>query len=185
MRRLKLVHRGKHGPEELSVELSGDRCVLSRGDSTEIAEATLLPDGRLSLRFEDGRQVCGRVLPAGAGEVEVLTGRGSRRLSLAEPLRDRLMHSAHAADGEVADEEVRALIPGRVVYVNVSVGDEVAAGELLLVLEAMKMQNEIRTERGGTVTAVHVESGKPVEGGTLLAVVRSGEPSEAGASTPG
>ncbi len=59
-------------------------------------------------------------------------------------------------------------MPGRVVEVAVAAGDRVEAGSLLLVLEAMKMQNEIRASRGGLVTRVVVEAGKAVEGGALL-----------------
>ena len=53
----------------------------------------------------------------------------------------------------------------------VAAGDRVEARSLLLVLEAMKMQNEIRTVRGGLVTRVLAEAGKVVDGGALLAVV--------------
>ena len=67
-------------------------------------------------------------------------------------------------------------MPGRVVQVTVAVGDRVEPGALLLVLEAMKMQNEIRTVRGGTVLRVDVEPGRTVDGGAPLAVVRSEEP---------
>ena len=63
-------------------------------------------------------------------------------------------------------------MPGRVVEVAVAAGDRVEPRSLLLVLEAMKMQNEIRCARGGLVTRVAVEAGKAVEGGALLAVVR-------------
>jgi len=65
-------------------------------------------------------------------------------------------------------------MPGRVVEVGVVEGDRVDAGGLLLVLEAMKMQNEIRAARGGIVTRVAAETGKAVEGGTLLLVLRPG-----------
>ena len=67
-----------------------------------------------------------------------------------------------------AAEDVLAPLPGVVLSVNVNVGDAVKANQVLLVFEAMKMENEIVATRAGTVKAVHVakgdmlESGKPV-----------------------
>jgi biotin carboxyl carrier protein len=172
MRRVRLIYRGPDGPETLEVEADGWRCALKRGNEIEHAELARLPDGRVSLLFESGRQICGRLGEAAQGEVELSTRGKIRRLSLAEPLRDRLAHAGEHGSGQAADEEIRAQMPGRVVEVAVSAGDRVEARSLLLVLEAMKMQNEIRTVRGGLVTRVAVEAGKAVEGGALLAVVR-------------
>jgi biotin carboxyl carrier protein len=59
-------------------------------------------------------------------------------------------------------------MPGRVVEVRVAEGQEIRAGEPLLVLEAMKMQNEIQAERDGTVRKLHVAAGDAVDGGDLL-----------------
>jgi biotin carboxyl carrier protein len=168
MERAVYVYRGEGDPEEIVIERRGSTCSFRRGGQVEHADAAELGDGRLSLVFEDGRQICGRVAPAATGLVAVVQGSTAYRLSLAEPLTDRL---AHAQGGEHAGDEredVRALMPGRVVEVAVRVGETVPAGGLLLVLEAMKMQNEIRSARGGTVLSAPVEKGKAVEGGALL-----------------
>lgn len=173
MKRLTFIHRGEAGPAEIALVLDGPRCAFTVEGRTVEAEAKRLPDGRLSLLFDDGRQVCGRVLARNGGEVEVSTGAGSRRIALAEPLRDRLAHPAGAGAGESEGEEVRALMPGRVVEVAVCPGDRVEPGGLLLVLEAMKMQNEIRAVRGGRVVHVEVVPGRPVEGGARLVVLQA------------
>ncbi len=68
--------------------------------------------------------------------------------------------------------QVRAAIPGLIASVAVAVGDEVAAGDQLLVLEAMKMENEITAPMSGTVTAVHVSPGDAVEKGAPLAELK-------------
>jgi biotin carboxyl carrier protein len=173
MRRFTFIYRGDSAPEELSIQLDGSRCTLSRAGRTERAEMARLPDGRVSLLLEGGRQICGRILPRGGGELEVVTGAASYRIELAEPLRDRLAHQAdHGLEPE-QDEEIRALMPGRVVEINVAAGERVAAGALVLVLEAMKMQNEIRTVRGGTVLRLQCEAGQAVDRGMLLASVRA------------
>ena len=63
------------------------------------------------------------------------------------------------------------MIPGRVVAVAVAPGDVVAAGQTLLVVEAMKMQNELRTPRDGTVERVAVGVGETIDLGDLLMVI--------------
>jgi biotin carboxyl carrier protein len=68
--------------------------------------------------------------------------------------------------------EVRAIIPGRVVAVSVAEGDEVEVGQQLLVIEAMKMQNELRSPRAGRVERLAVGSGQTVELGALLLVIQ-------------
>jgi biotin carboxyl carrier protein len=172
MRRFRFVYRGLQGAEELGVEIDGVRCAVQRGDGIERGEIVRLPDGRISLLLESGRQICGRLAPASDGEVELSAGGRVRRVALAEPLRDRLAHAADNDPRASGEEEIRALMPGRVVEVVVAAGDRVEARSLLLVLEAMKMQNEIRASRAGLVTRVVVEAGKAVEGGALLAVIK-------------
>jgi pyruvate carboxylase subunit B len=59
-------------------------------------------------------------------------------------------------------------MPGLVVRINVSVGDKVEAGQGIVVMEAMKMENELRATGGGTVKSVDVTVGTAVEKGTVL-----------------
>ncbi|HEV2290357.1 MAG TPA: biotin/lipoyl-containing protein [Gemmatimonadales bacterium] len=63
---------------------------------------------------------------------------------------------------------LKAPMPGLVVRVPVGVGDTVAAGAGVVVLEAMKMENELRAQAGGRVSAVHVRPGQAVEKGQVL-----------------
>jgi acetyl-CoA/propionyl-CoA carboxylase biotin carboxyl carrier protein len=88
-------------------------------------------------------------------------------------LLDLLSHAAGSGP-DSGEEEVRALMPGRVLEVRVQEGDRVEPGQVLIVLEAMKMQNEIRVSSGGVVTRCAVSAGEAVEGRALLLVVRSG-----------
>ena len=168
MERIVFVYRGENGPEDIVVERRGSFCSLARGGSIERTDLATLPDGRLSLLFEDGRQVSGRVAVAGPGAVMVVSSGIGRRLELAEPLRDRLAHAFQNDPGGGGQEEVRAPMPGRVVAVSVALGETVEPHGLLMVLEAMKMQNEIRSEHGGTVLRLDVENGRTVESGALL-----------------
>ena len=65
-------------------------------------------------------------------------------------------------------EAVNAPMPGNILKVNVNVGDAVKSGTVLVVLEAMKMENEIMAPADGTVAAVSVAQGASVEAGTVL-----------------
>lgn len=64
---------------------------------------------------------------------------------------------------------IRAPMPGKVVKVLVETGAEVAEGQGVVVIEAMKMENELRATKAGTVVALTVKEGQTVEGGTELA----------------
>tara|TARA_R110000868_G_scaffold334495_8_gene595216 strand:- start:5070 stop:5579 length:510 start_codon:yes stop_codon:yes gene_type:complete len=70
------------------------------------------------------------------------------------------------ANGEAGDLVTQ--MPGKVVQISVKPGDKVTEGETLLILEAMKMENEIKTSVSGTVKAVHVEVGQALEQGVLM-----------------
>lgn len=70
--------------------------------------------------------------------------------------------------------EIRAMIPGRVASVAISVGDPVSAGQTLLVVEAMKMQNDLRSPHAGVVERVAVGAGDTIELGQLLAILAVG-----------
>ena len=66
---------------------------------------------------------------------------------------------------------LRSPIPGRVAKLLARAGDKVAAGQTLVVLEAMKMENELRAPRAGTVSDVRCAEGAPVEAGQDLATI--------------
>ena len=85
-------------------------------------------------------------------------------------LRRRATREPDAAETS-GPAEIRAIIPGRVAAVRVTAGDEVEAGRTLLVVEAMKMQNELRAPRAGTVERVAVGEGETIENGDLLVVL--------------
>jgi biotin carboxyl carrier protein len=67
--------------------------------------------------------------------------------------------------------KVTCPLPGTVLSINVKEGDTVAAGQTLLVLEAMKMENNIDAERGGVVKSINVQAGATVMEGEVLLVI--------------
>ena len=86
-------------------------------------------------------------------------------------LRERASRDRTAAGAAGGPLEIRAIIPGRIVAVAVVPGDTVQAGQTLLAVEAMKMQNELRAPRAGTVTRVPAGAGATVEVGDVLVVL--------------
>lgn len=68
-------------------------------------------------------------------------------------------------------EKITSPMPGTILSVNVAAGDSVQEGTVLLILEAMKMENEIMAPRAGKVVSVQVEKGATVESGAVLVVI--------------
>lgn len=75
-----------------------------------------------------------------------------------------------AANGE--GEKISAPMPGTILSVNVKTGDAVKKGDVLMILEAMKMENEIMAGADGVVTSVGVSAGTAVETGTVLCTIK-------------
>ena len=88
------------------------------------------------------------------------------------PIEDERGRLARLATGGAAggggDAAITSVMPGVVKEVLVATGDAVEAGQPLLILEAMKMENEIRAPRAGTVEQIHAEAGQAVEKGATL-----------------
>jgi biotin carboxyl carrier protein len=146
-------------PGEIFVEPYGDGRVVVHGPDGDDRWAWLDYKERLA----DGRAI-----------VEVVVAGWRFELEVEDDARATLRERATRARDEAAATgplDLRAAIPGRVVAVSVAAGDEVEAGATVLVVEAMKMQNELRAPRGGRVQRVAVGAGDRIELGDLLVVI--------------
>ncbi len=85
--------------------------------------------------------------------------------------RHRRGHGSEAGGGGTGEQAITAPMPGRVARVLVAPGDEVAARQPCVVVEAMKMENELRAPRAGRIRSVSIEPGMPVEAGRVLVVI--------------
>jgi biotin carboxyl carrier protein len=90
-------------------------------------------------------------------------------IAVTDPRRLRAAESAAAhADGSV---QIIAQMPGKIVRVQVEVGSQVEAGDGVLVVEAMKMQNEMKSPKAGRVALLNAKAGETVNAGAVLAVI--------------
>jgi len=132
------------------------RCQV--GDQALVVEALALGDGRWLLR-SDGQQA---LAYAAARDRTVYLWLDGQQVSIthAEP-RPRRRSGAGTGD-------LTAPMPGQVVEVRVTVGQQVSAGAVLLVLEAMKMEIRINAPTDGVISALHVTAGQLVQRGQRL-----------------
>lgn len=108
-------------------------------------------------------------LPESGRRIDVVVGTARYSVTLTDPKRLRSAAGLVGHGDDVA--RIVAPMPGKVVRVLVAVGDQVNAGAGIVVVEAMKMQNEMKTPKAGKVAAMSAEVGATVNAGDVLAVV--------------
>jgi biotin carboxyl carrier protein len=153
--------------EQIDVERVPGGFEIGRGTDKVQVDLIRLDGAIASMRYvKDGRNFT----------VSFERGEGRRwRLAVGERTFDlEALTPVEAVEAEAAavsagPSRLTAPIPGKVVKVHVAVGDEVRAGQPLVVLEAMKMENELSSEQAGRVTAIHVRPGQTVNAGDALA----------------
>ena len=153
------------GERTHTVRVDGDRAEVDGVPMTVLAT----PGGRTLVRPADGHgQVCvtldGQAFAAAAsvgGEATALEVRTAQAAQLAEAL-------AVGRAGGAAGSRLKAPMPGRVVRVLVAPGQAVERGAPVIIVEAMKMENEMYAPASGTVLVVHVSEGATVDAGQLL-----------------
>jgi biotin carboxyl carrier protein len=137
-------------------------------DSIDEWAVSWLDRGRGIARLQRGAVTLTAVIE-GAGAEWQVSLRGRRIPVVVQTWREQLLAEAEAVAGARSGPiDIRATLPGLVVAVAVAVGTEVAPGDDLLTVEAMKMQNEVRAPRAGRVAEISVASGQTVATGDLL-----------------
>ena len=160
------------GAERLAVELrrEGGRVFAEVGGRAYELEARETGEGEYLILHEGRVYDCRVSVEEGARGAAVVSLRGrAYSVKLTDPKRLRGAGVAHGADAGRA--QVVAPMPGKVVRVLVEAGEQVEAGQGVVVVEAMKMQNEMKSPKGGTVTELRAEAGATVNAGDVLAVI--------------
>ncbi len=148
---------------ELTIEVDGEVLDADYHEVDQLGQAHLLCDGKSFAVSVEGDDT--RVAVTIAGHVYDIE------------IEDERERAAHAAEREAAKRGgvVKAVMPGVVVELLVAPGDEVQEGQPLLILEAMKMQNEIEATTDAVVEAVHVKAGEAVASGAPLVTLAGRE----------
>jgi propionyl-CoA carboxylase alpha chain len=170
-----------------NARMPDQQIVFGRGDTDLDIRYSSLRDGRF--RFADGSHARIHAWSAGSIDVEIDGRRAQARVTGAG---DRLIVQTPRGDvdlvirprfvdpgGEDTAGGFVARMPGKVIDLRVSVGDEVRAGQTLIVLEAMKMEHPMNATEDGVVAEVRVHEGEQVESGALLLVVEPHETPDA------
>lgn len=163
------TYRALVGDQEFDITLEEGQLVVD-GEAKDYT-FEVLRDGYVSL-IVDGQSVPISVESAGADSFRV-TINGQRTEVQVKDERDLLIEEFGLGEDQAAGGEVRAPMPGLVLELLVEEGDEVEAEQGLLVLEAMKMENELKAPAAGVVRAIHATSGEAVDKDALLVEIEA------------
>jgi len=162
------VHlNGMGGSKKRTVELEaeGESYRVSLDGQVVSVDATLIAEGTVSVLL-DGQSFVVHITPSLDGKIKLQTGPHEYTAELLDPRAWRgRRHGALEAEGR---QQITAPMPGKVIRVLVNAGDEVEAGQGLVVVEAMKMQNEIRSPKKGKVERLQAKEGQNVNAGEIL-----------------
>lgn len=160
-RSVAIERAGSH--ERFRVTVDGDVAVVDVRRSSEFGLSLVFPDA-------DHRGVCIALAP-GTAPGEMLAYLRGRSVPVTVNGRRTGRGAADTGVGAHGEQKVIAPMPGRVMRVLVAAGDEVEARQPVVVVEAMKMENELRSPKTGRVKDVSVEPGASVEAGRVLMVI--------------
>ena len=153
-------------------EKSGDGYEFSIGETTYSVSAAPLSNGSFAFLVDNRSNLA----IISRDERGLTIGLGGETYHLENPDDDEESSGGHA--GGDGNGSVQSPMPGNIVAVNVAGGDQVSAGQAVVVIESMKMQNEITASIDGTVTAVHCSVGDQVGLGDLLVEIEPAESDE-------
>jgi biotin carboxyl carrier protein len=161
--------QGQKEAVPVDIEPAGEnRFKLTHGGKTFIVDALTLEHGAVSM-LVDGHSY-GVEFDEQGDEVQVMVRGQVTRIDVADERRLRL-RAGSAAFSVEGKQVIGAPMPGKVVKVLVKLGDEVKEGQGLVVIEAMKMENELKSPKAGKVVELHAREGTAVEINAKLVVV--------------
>ncbi|MEP7028172.1 MAG: biotin/lipoyl-containing protein [Candidatus Eisenbacteria bacterium] len=157
---------------DLEVQVTGAHLDVVADDRALAADFVMLPDGEVYSLIIDGR--VHEVAVEEEGDAILVTLHCQRhRVLVRHPLEKTLREVRQAAPTS-SGEMIESPIPGLVVALKVKVGDTVAPGQAVVVVEAMKMQNELAAITGGVVETIFVSERQTVESGAKLVKLKAG-----------
>jgi biotin carboxyl carrier protein len=164
---MKLALRINGAEDQIEVLSPVPNCRFRLGDGPERSAQVETPETSVYSVLLDGRSYDARIEETATGLVVVIDG-FRFEIEVRDPRRWSRKSGTRASGGV---ETLAAPMPGKVVRVLVAPGDMVEAGQGLLVVEAMKMQNEMKASRAGRILAVSAKVGATVSAGEILATI--------------
>ena len=154
-------------PTTWTASINGRDAVEAVSEGLNLVKA---PDGTYSYLTTTGRSITVEVIDIDLRErtVELRLDGLHHHVALNNPLDQLIDQLGLEANPVVALTELHAPMPGKVVNIVVEAGQAVAAGDTLLVLEAMKMENPIQAVADATIKSIEVQEGLAVDKGALL-----------------
>ncbi len=158
---------------QVSVVRKDGGFVVSFDDQRWVVDAAHVAGHTLSLLIAGEEQVLSHEIPVAIDPVSGhhVFGIGPVPVPVSLNARRRYGRKDDAASGGSGPQRIVAPMPGKIVRIVGKPGDAVLHRQPVVVIEAMKMENELRASRDGTVTEVLVQEGQSVEAGTLLAII--------------
>ena len=161
----------ENGDIRVKVEFPSDETqTIIDGRAATFSHVWLDDAGHNLLLLVDGRSYDLRIEEEDGRLTVIHRGNHYHCTVLDERLAD-LRRRAGAGDRPAGRTVVKSPMPGLIVKILVEVGQEVKKGDRLLILEAMKMENDVKAPRPGKVTSLSVAPGQAVEGGRELAII--------------
>ena len=158
------------GDREFIVEILDESHVIVNGTTYEVDFHSISQQPVYSM-LVDGKSYEAYVYPSEEGLQVLLHGRLFQAI-VEDEREKRLRSAAGSRVAERGEYYLKAPMPGLVVSIPVEEGQEVQKGDVLLILESMKMQNELKSPRAGVISRLRVKAGDSVEQRqTLLSVV--------------
>lgn len=155
--------------ERHEVELDGDTAVVGgQRYKVSLDKVAGTPVRLLHVNGSTHRVIARRVAGEGRGRYQLGVGGWRHELDALDERTRAIRDLTNATGVAAGPAPLMAPMPGLVVRLAVEVGDRVEAGQALVVMEAMKMENELRTKAAGTVARVLVQVGVAVEKGAVL-----------------
>lgn len=168
---MKLQAELNNEKHEIEIKRDGDGKVFARVDGREYELEASQPEPNIFLFKNEGKIYQIFVSPQTdfAAPFNVSIGNQNLEINLFDPKKLRGSGVLNAKADGIA--EIKTAMPGKLVRVLTRVGAEIAAGEGVLVVEAMKMQNEMKSPKDGIVKEIRFAEGATVNAGDVLAII--------------
>ena len=145
--------------KKISIALKDGKYIVNDGKQNAVFDAIFIDDKTLSIMNEE-ESILAKIIEDGSRKVVLIDG---QEYIFEEEKKTREKFQTEEEPG-VIENIIKSPMPGSVVKLNVKEGDEVNSGDILIIVEAMKMENELRASSNMKVKKIFVKEGDQVEG---------------------